>query len=237
MGQEPYWRAAMSSPRIYIVTEGQTETNFVKQILDPWFSPRGITLIPCTLLTKNDRKAGRLYKGGISNYNKARNDILRCLKYTKDKNVYVSTMFDFFRLPNDFPGYETSLRETDPYKKVICLESALRNDIDGEKPVFIPYLQLHEFEALLFSEPNVMSSYFFDKDTSPLLTVTHEYNNPELINGGEATSPSKRIMDCVPSYDKVTGGIAITEKIGLSILRQKCAHFNEWIACLESLSI
>ncbi|GHV90865.1 hypothetical protein AGMMS50268_13680 [Spirochaetia bacterium] len=227
----------MSSSRIYIVTEGQTETFFVKQILDPLFSPRGITLIPCTLVTKTDRKAGRQFKGGISNYSKAKNDILRCLSYTKEKNVYVSTMFDLFRLPNDFPGFQTAMRETDPYRKVKYLESALRDDIDGGKPVFIPYLQLHEFEALLFSEPAVMGSYFFDKDTNQIQAAAQQYKNPELINGGEETAPSWRILKCVPAYEKVTDGIAITEKIGLSVLRQKCAHFNEWISCLESLPV
>jgi hypothetical protein len=225
----------MSSPRIYIVTEGQTETGFVKQILDPWFSLRGVTLIPCTLVTKTDRKAGRQFKGGIANYGKAKNDILRCLSYTKEKNVYVSTMFDLFRLPNDFPGYETAMREADAYRKVKCLESALMDDIDGRKPVFIPYLQLHEFEALLFSEPAALGSYFFDRDTQTIQAAAEQYENPELINGSEETAPSKRILSCVPTYEKVTDGVAITEKIGLPALRQKCAHFNEWISCLESL--
>jgi hypothetical protein len=51
-------------------------TNFVNKALGPYLSSRGITLIPCTLVTKNDKKAGRQYKGGIVNYPKAKKLLL-----------------------------------------------------------------------------------------------------------------------------------------------------------------
>ncbi|MDR2446200.1 MAG: DUF4276 family protein [Treponema sp.] len=95
------------SVRVHIVTEGQTETNFVKKILAPYFLSRNMTLIPYTVVTKNDKKAGRQYKGGMSCSSKAKNDIVRCLIYTRKNpsGVYVSTMFDFYRLPLDFPSW------------------------------------------------------------------------------------------------------------------------------------
>jgi hypothetical protein len=71
MGKEHFWRSAVSI-RVHIVAEGQTETNFIKTILNPYFLCRGIILIPCTVVTKNDKKAGRQYKGGISAYSKAK---------------------------------------------------------------------------------------------------------------------------------------------------------------------
>jgi hypothetical protein len=236
MGQERFRRPAVSI-RVYIVTEGQTESDFVKKLLDPYFSGRNITLIPCTLVTKIDKKAGRQYKGGISRYSKAKNDILRCLAYRKKgSNIYVSTFFDFYRLPNDFPGFNDAQRIYDPYAKAAFLEKSLRDDIDKNGTAFLPYLSLHEFEALLFSGIEVVKKHFFEIDITPLINTKSEYPNPELINNGEQTSPSKRILQCVPGYAKSADGVAITQKIGLDVLRKECKHFNEWIQRLENLT-
>jgi hypothetical protein len=153
MGEAYFGRPAMSV-KVYIVTEGQTESNFVNKALGPYFSGRGITLIPCTLVTKNDKKAGRQYKGGIVSYSKAKNDIRRCMAYSgKSREVYISTIFDFYRLPNDFPGFDDAQKINEPYAKVEFLEKSLQDDI-GNSASFLPYLSLHEFEALLFSDTN-----------------------------------------------------------------------------------
>jgi hypothetical protein len=222
---------------VYIVTEGQTESNFVNKVLVPYFSGRNITLIPCTLVTKIDKKAGRQYKGGISRYSKAKNDILRCLAYRKkSSNAYVSTIFDFYRLPNDFPGFNDAQGIGDPYSKAVFLEKSLQDDIDKNGAAFLPYFSLHEFEALLFSNINVMKEHFFEKNITPLIHTAEEYLNPELINNGEQTAPSKRVLQCVPEYAKPIDGVEIAQKIGLDVLRRKCRHFNEWIQRLESLT-
>jgi hypothetical protein len=234
MGKECFgWPAV--SVRVHIVTEGQTETNFVKKILVPYFSCLDIVLIPCTLVTKNDRKAGRQYKGGISRYSKAKNDILKCMAYTQNPSVYVSTFFDFYRLPDDFPGYGAAQGMNDPYLKAELLEKSLRDDIDKDGVSFLPYLSLHEFEALLFSNIKVIEKHFFDKNIEPLMDAVSLHQNPELINEGEQTSPSKRILQCVPEYAKPVDGVEIVQKIGLDVLRSKCTHFNNWIERLEKL--
>jgi hypothetical protein len=224
------------SIRVHIVTEGQTETNFVKDVLDLYFSNRNITLIPCTLVTNNDKRAGRQYKGGISRYSKAKNDIVKCLAYRgKNSNVYVSTFFDFYRLPNDFPGFNDAQKINDPYSKIAFLEKSLQDDIDKNGTAFLPYLSLHEFEALLFSDTGVVQKHFPGKDITPLINTADEYPNPELINNGEQTAPSKRILQCVPEYAKPFDGVAIAQKIGLDVLRGKCRHFDGWIQRLEEL--
>jgi hypothetical protein len=236
MGKEHFGWSAMSL-RVHIVTEGQTETNFVKKILAPYFLCLDIMLIPCTVVTKNDRKAGRQYKGGISHYLKAKNDILKCLTYARsDKNVFVSTIFDVYHLPVDFPGYYEASEINDPYSRVEFLEKSLQDDIDKGGFSFFPYLSLHEFEALLFSSIDVLAEHFFDKNVKPLMDIVLQYPNPELINKGEQTSPSKRILQYVPEYAKVTDGVAIAGKIGLDLLRAKCAHFDTWIKKLEDLN-
>lgn len=82
----------MSSLKIYVITEGQTETRFVKEILIPWFAPQKMDIIACTVVTKNDKKAGRQYKGSISSYAKVKNDIRKCLSYTGQSNVFVTIL-------------------------------------------------------------------------------------------------------------------------------------------------
>lgn len=117
------------SVRVHIVAEGQTETNFVKTTLVPYFSCLDIALIPYTVVTKNDKKAGRQYKGGMSRYAKVRGDISKCLAYAKkDRTVYVSTIFDFYRLPDDFPGYYDAKKCNDPYSKVKFLGKSLKDE-------------------------------------------------------------------------------------------------------------
>jgi hypothetical protein len=235
MGKEHFGWSAMSI-RVHIVAEGQTETNFVKTMLVPYFQIRDIILIPCTVVTKADKKAGRQYKGGISRYSKAKNDILKCLAYAKkERTVYVSTIFDFYRLPDDFPGYCDAKKCNDPYSKVMFLEKSLQDDVDKDGVSFLPYLSLHEFEALLFSNIEVIEKHFFDKNIKPLMDAALHYPNPELINEGEQTSPSKRILQCVPEYAKPSDGVAIAQKIGLDVLREKCTHFDNWIKKLEGL--
>ena len=49
--------------RIYVVTEGQSETNFVNRVLNPFFLQLNKNLIPTTVLTKVDEKKGKVHKG------------------------------------------------------------------------------------------------------------------------------------------------------------------------------
>jgi hypothetical protein len=237
VGKEYPWRTTLSSFKIYIVTEGQTETRFVKEMLIPWFAPEKFVLIPCTVVTKIDKKAGKQYKGGISSYAKVKNDIKRCLSYTSQSNVIVTTMLDYYHLPDDTPGYNDVQRVSDPYEKVACIEDAIKADIQKNIPnpaMFVPYLQLHEFEALLFCNLDVLANHFFENNIQALYQALSQFKNPELINESEQTAPSKRILRCISNFDKVTDGVDIACKIGLDVLRKKCVHFNEWITKLEN---
>jgi hypothetical protein len=144
-------------------------------------------------------------------------------------------MFDFYHLPADFPGYSDAQKISDPYSRVEFLEKSLQDDICNDNMPFIPYLSLHEFEALLFSNIDVIEGYFFDKNVTSLRNTVSQYPNPELINSGEQTSPSKRILQCVPEYTKPADGVVIAQEIGLDVLRAKCSHFDAWIKKLEGL--
>ena len=233
MGKECPWGATVK--RIYVVTEGQTETNFVNRVLSPYFCEKETILIPTTILTKADEQKGKMYKGGMLNYAKARTTIKKDLSYTKEKDVYVTTMFDLYALPNDTPGKSETDKISDPYDKVVCIENAMYDFEKLDKPIFRPYIQLHEFEALLFANLDLLADEYFEYDIQPLRDCLEKKKNPELINDGSETAPSKRIYNCIPDYDKVTAGVSVLEKIGLDALCKSCKHFSEWIEWIKSI--
>ncbi len=101
---------------------------------------------------------------------------------------------------------------------------------------FFPYIQMHEFEALLFSDPKVLAEGLELADDRPIRHITAQFQSPEEINDSQHTAPSKRIPELKPRYGKVTDGGRISQKIGLEAMRAQCPHFNEWIAKLETLA-
>jgi hypothetical protein len=117
------------------------------------------------------------------------------------------------------------------------LEKSFADDIND--PRFIPYIQLHEYEAYLFSDPTCFESCYdncSDK-VAILKTIADKHETPELINDSRATAPSKRIIAQFPDYEraKSTYGPLLAESIGLEVIRNKCPHFNSWLLRLELL--
>lgn len=126
----------------------------------------------------------------------------------------------------------------DPYERVLFLEKALAQDI--EDPRLIPYIQLHEFEALILSEPaRLLSEFPMRHDAvNALEGILREHgSNAELVNDGQETAPSKRIMRVIPEYEgsKASAGPLVASAIGLDGLRHRCRHFAHWLKQLENL--
>jgi hypothetical protein len=145
-------------------------------------------------------------------------------------------------LPSDFPGYDEAYRESDPYCRVSILEEALSSDINGELDDirFVPYIQLHEFEALILADPKQLNWEFLEHDRpiqQLVEMVEKEGGNPELIDDGVNTAPSKRIIAEIPEYEgsKATSGPLVAGKIGMQKLSERCRHFSEWVEILLKL--
>lgn len=222
--------------RLHITAEGQTEEAFVNKTLKHHLAQYGVFADVRCVLTS--RKRNKEFRGGMTTYLKAKNDIIRwLLEESHNTDVFFTTMFDYYALPEDFPGYAEAQRQQDPYQKVATIEQALANDINDYR--FIPYIQLHEFETLLFVDPQKFEIEYFDKPEgiSTLLSVAKSFGNPELINQGEETAPSKRIIGVYGDYadNKPAIGSMIADEIGIEAIRSGCAHFNEWLAKLERL--
>ena len=221
--------------RLNIIVEGQTEETFVNQTLKPHLSRFSIGVSARVVTTRQER--GTKYRGGLSTYFKAKRDITLWTKQDRNADVRFTTMFDLYGLPTDFPGYKSAAADADPYQRVLALEDAFRKDISDRR--FIPYIQLHEFEALILSDPRQLDSQFDNRadGIAKLETMATQFPSPEHINDNANTAPSKRIIREIPEYEgsKVSAGPIVAEKIGLSTLRSKCAHFAEWLEKLESL--
>ena len=226
----------MTGIRLHFIVEGQTEETFVNQVLKPYLGDRYVWADARCVLTS--RRGGVKYRGGFRNYAQPRRDILSWLREDQNDDARFTTAFDVYRLPSDFPGYGDVQAAGDPYEKVRILEAALRDDIGDWR--FIPYLQLHEFETLLLSEPDQLAAHFTDGQAGiqNLVAVAGQIANPELINDGPDTAPSKRIIAEIPEYAgmKPSAGPIVAGKIGLAHLRLRCRHFGEWIDQLEGLA-
>jgi hypothetical protein len=218
------------------VTEGQTEQNFVRRVLASHLGSYGVYTDARCVLTSRDRRSGKVYRGGLISYEKAKKDILSWIAEDGSADCRFTTMFDLYALPEDFPRYGDAAKVSDPYGKIDFLEAALASSVADSR--FIPYIQLHEFEALVLSDPGKLAGEYLDRrrEIDRLVSLA-EGRNPELIDDGVETAPSKRILKEIPEYDKVAVGVSVVERIGLGTLRSRCRHFSDWVQRLESLSV
>lgn len=213
--------------RIYLLVEGQTEEAFVGELLKPHYARIGLYLTPIIVSTS----AG--HKGGVVSYAKIRHQIVRLCR--QDAGAKVTTLFDLYALPGDFPG------KIDPaypaqgsgIQKADFLESKLKQDINESN--FLPNLLVHEFEALLFTSPQKFAEWTDDAMVPAKLASAVQHQAPEDINDSPQTAPSKRVLAAMPEYQKTFHGPLIACEIGLDAIRQACPHFDAWLKRLESL--
>jgi hypothetical protein len=217
--------------RLKLLVEGKTERDFVKEILGPYLEEQcGHMVLPVVNKTST-KNSSRVHRGGVSKYTQFKKNIL-ALK--EQDNYLITTMIDYYGLPADFPGMNRVHRVPTPEEKVCYLERQLKDDLPEELN-FIPYIQLHEFEALLFSDIQTLDDVLmkFQPSHLPELHILRQQYSPEEINTQPETSPSHRLKCFYPNYAKVFEGIAIAKEIGLERMRDECPHFNEWIKKLE----
>ncbi len=217
--------------RLHFVVEGQTEETFVRNLLAPELGAKGIYCDAHRVTT--GRRSGKVYRGGLVSFAHLRRDLELWIKQDKASDSWFTTMIDLYRLPSDFPSMAESRHIVDPTKKVELLEQSFTSNIDH--PRFVPYIQLHEFEALLFSDPQSFSIAFpgIGAKVAKLQAIRRAFETPEHIDEREDHAPSKQILKILPEYDKPVSGPLIAKQIGLAKLRQECHHFDAWLARLE----
>jgi hypothetical protein len=216
--------------RIIIICEGETEQEFCKDVLYPYFLKRNILIEHPTI-----KKSG----GGIVAWESLKKQINNHL--IQDKQVFVTTLIDYYGLNGKlkFPKWEDALAIVDRNDRMTFLEEAMKELIDDNwRFRFIPYIQLHEFEGLLFSELNVFILQIPKNEIAnynELIQTINDNPNPELINDGKETAPSKRLMRIIKGYNKIVYGSLLAQEIGLEKIRNKCPRFNDWLNLLENV--
>ncbi len=220
--------------RINITAEGQSEEAFVNQILAPYLLTKG------KLVQTRRLRTSKTQRGGYTTYGKARYDIVQWLRSEPD--AWHTSMVDLYGLRNDFPGYEAACSLPIPTAKATYIQQAWAAELANTEAAahrFIPYVQLHEFEALLFTDPVVMEEWLGLNRNLPVgcfEQIAQQYPTPEWINDSPITAPSKRIEALCAGYDKVGEGLLVLEEIGLERLRESCPLFGSWLTILEGLS-
>lgn len=212
--------------RLYIIVEGQTEQEFVNEQIAPYLLRYGIYEVKPILI--HTSKSGR---GGFVNYQHLKNDAKRLL--SSQKSDFVVSMFvDFFRCP-EVPQKERWSGKSNHLEQIIEMEKCICEDINDTR--FIPYIQLHEFEALLFASNDGFVTFLSEEQSKKTQQIIESYSNPEDINTTPEGAPSKRLLAIKSDYDKVIEGNLIALEIGLLKIMEKCPRFKTWIENLIEL--
>jgi len=224
-------------PRLLIHVEGQTEEAFVNEVLEGYLLAVGYHSVAARIVG-NARLRRR--RGGIRPWPSVRKDIVNHLK--EDSGCIATTMVDYYGLPQQgaggWPG-RAKAAGLKVSKKAVYVEDALLKDVATEidnPRRFVPFVLMHEFESLLFSDCDALSRGIGRPDLKPKFeSVREQFATPEEINDSPNTAPSKRMESIVPGYEKPLLGILAALEIGLIRIRAECPHFDGWLSQLESL--
>ena len=226
--------------RLLIHVEGQTEEDFVNEVLRDHLVNTGYDSVSARIVG-NARLRRR--RGGIRPWLSVRKDIINHLR--QDPACIATTMVDFYGLPQHgeraWPG-RAQAAGRQGLVKALVVEKALLNDLTSEvgagfNPMrFLPFVVVHEFEGLLFSDCTGFALGIGRPDLEPRFREIREgFGTPEDIDDSPVTAPSKRVEDLVAGYEKPLFGTLAVLEIGLDRIRAECPHFNGWLEQLESL--
>lgn len=217
--------------RIIIICEGHTEKVFCEQTLYPYFQKKNI-YTESPLIKKSN--------GGIIKWDALKKQIENHLK--QDASAYVSLLIDYYGISAkyEFPGWKEAESIPDKNERLHFLESQMQQHVDEKLNYrFIPYMQLHEFEGLLFNEIKIFYDLYSTEEIigkDELINTFQSFPNPEMINNSKETAPSKRLERIISGYNKILDGNILTEAIGLERIKAKSPRFCNWINQIASLS-
>lgn len=224
--------------RLHAVVEGQTEEAFFNRVIIPHLANLGV--YGDVQLLSSRASTSRSHKGGWNSYATAKRHLQRWMKQDSGDDVWYTTMVDLYAIPQDFPKLEECKKIPDHNKRVEALEQAFYDDLKSDAVLrFHPYIQLFEFEALIFSDPRKLDWEFLEHENqiATLIALAEKFDTPESINDRPDQAPSKRLIREIPEYEarKSSAGPLVADKIGLPTLRRKCLHFDNWLKRLEAL--
>ncbi|NJL72472.1 MAG: DUF4276 family protein [Candidatus Competibacteraceae bacterium] len=226
--------------RVY--TEGLGEKLFVETVLAPHLNAFGVLARGASMGHPKGKPAGgiRHWEGN----NGARSELAQALQQgSSTYRLVVSTMVDFYGLKMDWPRRREAMATPVSQRGAMVqagmmasMREALGDDPRIER--FVPYISMHELEALLLVQPEVLLRQFPNRaQTVAALIDDIAGIPPEEIDDGPSTAPSKRILRHIPEYEHPKGISAANglRAIGLQTMRAACPNFHQWISELECL--
>ena len=225
--------------RLLVHVEGKTEETFVRDVLAPHLTGCGYVSVSARLVGSREARAQR---GGAVPWPSVRNRIVGYLK--EDRHAFSTTMVDYYGMPQSgsraWPG-RAEARTCALAERAAFVQNAVAQDIahhmgaNFDRRRFIPYVSMHEFEALLFSDCRRFAESVGRPDIAgEMEAILTQFGGPEAIDDSQETAPSKRILQLLPGYRKVAMGATAIQNIGLADIRGRCANFAEWVEQLES---
>jgi hypothetical protein len=227
--------------RLLVHVEGQTEETFVNELLRQYLTTRGFDSVSARLLGNARQRSER---GGARSWDAVRKDIVRHLK--QDLRCISTTMVDYYGLPRSggkaWPGREKA-GSLAIAEKAVAVEAAVLSDIfadmGGEfnSRRFVPFVVMHEFEALLFSDCVAFArGVGRPQIESRLKAIRDQFRTSEDIDDSPETAPSKRVEAVIAGYTKPLFRVLAALEIGLDKIREACPHFRCWLEKLQNLS-
>jgi hypothetical protein len=218
---------------IIVIVEGKTEQAFIKFVLAPYLAPKNI-FMNATQVTKPGQK------GGDVRFDRVKRDIATHLKQRPD--TFVTTLVDYYGI-KEWPGINKVIPNSTPAEIAETVNSATCKEVNqlfadyGSERRFIPFIAIHEFETLLFSDSYTLATELGILEEKVIAVLDECEGKPEFINKGPKTAPSKRLDQWSKNgvFQKITKGIPIATTIGISKMRDKCPLFNEWLERFEIL--
>lgn len=209
--------------RVCIVCEGQTEVEFVKSCLAPHLLHHQVLAFPSLLQAPSGK-----HRGGRVTVER----LVKFISHQYHQTDRITTLVDFYGF-QDRNGRSRAQLEADIRTGIA---SATK---DYNAHFVLPYVQMYEFEGLLFTDPNAfewVEDGWNEQSRAALIKVRQAFVSPEDINDSQETAPSKRILAIFEegSYSKTEHGPLIAEAIGIEVIRQQCPAFNEWVSKLEA---
>lgn len=198
----------MTFKNVSVVCEGQTEVDFIKKLNKKYFNAKLISLKPIAINKTN-----------AMNGNVSMDRLIHFIKRAPE--VIITTFIDYY-------GFKGEREEG-----YLELEERIR-ELSGKEHI-IAYIQLHETEALWFTNINAIKEVknANASQIQALEDIVRIYSNPEDINNSRETAPSKRLETIFSDYKKIRDGNAIADKISIEEMKEKCPHFSNWLDMIE----
>lgn len=217
---------------VIAIVEGKTEQVFIQRVLAPYLGYKNIGMRVAQV-----SKPGQ--KGGDIRFSRVKDDLGRHLKQRSD--TYITTFIDYYGI-KEWPGLEFLSPQALPAQIAEKINEATKAQVISLFPAqnavrrFIPFIAVHEFEALLFSDTKILARHLGISE-SKVVAVLTKCGSPEAINNSPQTAPSKRLHAWTPTgkFTKTSVGINIAKEIGIDKIRSKCPLFDAWLHIIEEL--